>query len=312
MKEAPFISICIPAYNRVHFLRRLLDSIAGQTFRDFEVILSDDSSSAVIAELEADYNFEIKYFLNNTALGTPENWNAAIRKASGKWIKLMHDDDWFSTPDALQEFADAAKRNPGKFLFSAYNNVSDDGRSELVSPEAWRMRYLATFPSLLIAKNFIGPPSVVMHPNDGRFDYDRRMKWLVDIDMYLRRLKSDRYFFIDKALINVGVGASQVTASVKANAAVEIPEHLLLIEKEGIKTLTNPVVYDYWWRFFRNFNIRNENQLREFGYTGNIPFIFQRIMSSQKKLPRKLLKFGPASKAMMYAHFLANRNDIQK
>jgi glycosyltransferase involved in cell wall biosynthesis len=39
----PLISICIPAYKRTEFLQRLLDSIDIQTFKNFEVIVTDDS-----------------------------------------------------------------------------------------------------------------------------------------------------------------------------------------------------------------------------------------------------------------------------
>lgn len=37
------VSICIPAYGNPEGIRRLLDSIAGQTYTDFEIIITDDS-----------------------------------------------------------------------------------------------------------------------------------------------------------------------------------------------------------------------------------------------------------------------------
>lgn len=43
----PLLSICIPAYERPALLKRLLDSIAKQVFKDFEVIITDDSSSVI-------------------------------------------------------------------------------------------------------------------------------------------------------------------------------------------------------------------------------------------------------------------------
>src|SRR5688500_12792749 len=105
MKQ-PFISICIPAYKRVEFLKRLLDSIVIQEFRDMEVIVTDDSPGHEIEALCALYEtlFTIRYFKNPISLGTPENWNESIRRANGQWIKLVHDDDWFSGPDSLACF----------------------------------------------------------------------------------------------------------------------------------------------------------------------------------------------------------------
>jgi len=108
---APLISICIPAYKRVAYLQRLLESIAAQTFSGFEIILTDDSPDDSVANLIKNYSsLNIKYFKNEAALGTPANWNCGIAKASGEWIKLMHDDDWFASPHSLQQFADAANK----------------------------------------------------------------------------------------------------------------------------------------------------------------------------------------------------------
>src|SRR2546421_11807457 len=108
----PFISICIPAYKRPHYLQRLLDSIAIQSFKDYEVIISDDSGDDnSVRDLVQKYDsvFALSYHRNTPSLGTPANWNNAIEKANGAWIKLMHDDDWFSSPTSLEEFANATK-----------------------------------------------------------------------------------------------------------------------------------------------------------------------------------------------------------
>src|SRR5262245_26575736 len=122
----PLISICIPAFKRIDFLKRLLDSIVTQSYLDFEVIITDDSPSSEVSELCKQYenNFLIRYFKNAQPLGTPENWNEAIRKAKGEWIKLMHDDDWFADEESLQEYADAVADNPDEvFFFGGYRNV---------------------------------------------------------------------------------------------------------------------------------------------------------------------------------------------
>lgn len=152
----PFFSICIPAYKNAAYLGRLLDSIALQTFRDFEVIISDDSPDDALLQLIEPYKakFPIFYQKNIIALGTPENWNQSIRQANGKWIKLMHDDDWFSGETSLQLFADAAISNPSKdFIFSAYNNVYlGKNKTETISAPSNRLQQLKATPMILVAK----------------------------------------------------------------------------------------------------------------------------------------------------------------
>ena len=93
--STPFISICIPAYKRADYLDRLLKSIAVQSFKNFEVIITDDSPDESLLLLTQLYKKQlpIYYKRNLEALGTPENWNEGIRLARGQWIKIMHDDD---------------------------------------------------------------------------------------------------------------------------------------------------------------------------------------------------------------------------
>ena len=107
MSNRVFISICIPAYKHIEYLKRLLDSIVIQTFRDFEVVITDDSPGNEVAVLVDKYRQELKivYKKNNPISGSPGNWNQAILNASGDWIKIMHDDDWFSSPSSLELFA---------------------------------------------------------------------------------------------------------------------------------------------------------------------------------------------------------------
>src|ERR1700722_12721578 len=108
------VSICVPAYKRITFLKRLLESVSMQTYRDFEVIVTDDSPDDAVKELCTSYSrqFALSYYRNDQPLGTPENWNEAIRKAKGQWIKLMHDDDWFTDAHGLAHYVEAVNKNP--------------------------------------------------------------------------------------------------------------------------------------------------------------------------------------------------------
>ena len=186
MGKRVFISICIPAYKHVHYLKRLLDSITTQTFKDFDVIITDDSPDGEVENLIVGYQglLNILYSKNNPVCGSPENWNQAIRSAGGEWIKLMHDDDWFTNSSSLEEFAKAALQNK-KFIFSAYTNIYKDERQEnIFFPKGYQKKLLSN-PMLLLPKNLIGPPSVTMVHSSIIQEYDIRMKWRVDIDFYM-------------------------------------------------------------------------------------------------------------------------------
>ena len=91
------------------------------------------------------------------------------------------------------------------------------------------------------------------------------------------------------------------------NGNVEIPEHFHLLKKEGISSLSDVLVYDYWWRFIRNFKIRSADQFRSFGYEDVVPEVLLKIIKAQKGIPYSVLKTGAISKTLMYKSFLANK-----
>ncbi len=313
MSLSPLISICIPAYNRADKLKRLLDSIVSQQYKNFEVIISDDSSTNVVESLAKEYveSLPIIYNRNIPALGTPENWNEAVRRSKGQWIKIMHDDDYFATDTALGEFAQAANASPGAFIFSAYNNENAKGEKVAVYPSSSRLKKNINNPVNLWAQNIIGPPSVVLYPNDGNFIYDKRMKWLVDIDMYIRRMAASRVIYLPSTLVNVELGETQVTATVKSDPAVEIPEHFMLLEKVTLASLKNILVYDYHWRFIRNFKVNSFNFFYQYGYNGKIIPLYLSMIKWQNKIPFSLLRLGVFSKMFMFLHFLLHKKMLK-
>lgn len=315
MTPPVLISICIPAYKNTAFLQRVLDSISIQTFRDFEVVLTDDSPDDKVQELCEQYKaqFPLSYFRNRPSLGTPENWNEGLRQAKGQWIKLMHDDDWFREKTSLQAFADAIAAHPGDLIFSAYYNIYlHTGREEPITVSDSRMKALVKEPATLFSKNIIGPPSVILHRNDRRFFYDRNTKWVVDIDFYIRRLAAEKIHYIDQPLINVGMSDQQVTMDCVGNRKVQLPENFYLLNKIGVRCLRNVLVYDAWWRLMRNLEVQYEKEIREAGYKDAIHPVILSMVRWQRVIPRALLTTGVFSKITMFAHYLTHRNKISR
>ncbi|HEY4154350.1 MAG TPA: glycosyltransferase [Puia sp.] len=309
MGEAVFISICIPAYNRPAKLKRLLDSIQAQSYRHFEVVITDDSPENEVNDLVHHHPLmpSIRYFKNHPVLGTPENWNEGIRRAGGDWIKLMHDDDWFRDAQALQVFADGVKKHPdGNFFFSGYRNVFEgkNKTQEMSLSRPWE-RLLNSNPENLLSKNVIGPPSVVLHKKIPELLYDRNLKWLVDIDFYIRFIRSHPMpVFLPEQLIEVGISEDQVTQSCFRNPLVEIPEHLYLLNKMGTRALKNIILYDAYWRFIRNLNLRSTAEIRNAGYAEPVPRIIRSMIGFQAFFPAAVLKTGIISKGLMALHFI--------
>ncbi len=301
--KKPFISICIPAYKRAGNLERLLNSILTQTYTNYEIIITDDSPDNTITELVNNFSgrLNIQYSKNDPAAGMPGNWNMAIQKAGGDWIKIMHDDDWFARPDALQLFADAALTSPGDFIFSACNNIYTSGKEVNEFLTGRRKEMLEDNSLNLFFLNVIGHPSTVLHRKDDRIIYDTQYKWVVDIDFYIRYLQQHHgYKYIPEMLINIGTDDTQVSYSLYKNPHVEVPEYLSMLAKFPSNLLMqHDYVFHCVWNLVKRFRIKNVTMIRNFGYQGSLPDHIQDIIDFQKPVPRLLIKQTKWSAALM-------------
>ena len=112
----PFISICIPSYNRPDELIRLLESIDINCKKDIEVIICEDDSPRrteienYLKNFQRSSPLSIKLFLNKENLGYDGNLRNLINHATGDYIIFMGDDDEFNTPN-LSLYINFLKKN---------------------------------------------------------------------------------------------------------------------------------------------------------------------------------------------------------
>lgn len=94
MCTSPFFSIIIPVYNTEQYLKRCLDSVVNQTFKDIEIIIVNDCSPKNCDEIVSEYNDKriiyIKHDVNKGLLLARKTGN---KKASGQYIIYIDSDD---------------------------------------------------------------------------------------------------------------------------------------------------------------------------------------------------------------------------
>lgn len=95
----PKISVIIPTYNRRQFLARAIDSVLGQTCRDFELIVVDDGSTDNTARCVAAYGEQVRYIYQANR-GPAAARNTGIGAAGGALIAFLDSDDLFA-PEKL-------------------------------------------------------------------------------------------------------------------------------------------------------------------------------------------------------------------
>lgn len=234
--QSPAVSICIPTYNQTTYLTILLKSITAQTFTDYELIISDDSNTQDVKFLidKFDFGERLRYFKNPVSLGSPSNWNAAISKAKGRYIKIMHHDDAFSSANSLSEMIDFIETGGFDYIYSftRVENVKDVEKSRIHSVR--KFARIIKEPYRLFFGNSIGAPSTLLIKN-GPFtnlQYDKALIWLVDVEYYTRLFKiSSNGGLISQPLILTHDAADhQLTSRILLDFELQAKEQAILYE----------------------------------------------------------------------------------
>jgi glycosyltransferase involved in cell wall biosynthesis len=93
----PAVSVIVPNYNHARFLRRRIDTILGQTFKDFELILLDDCSTdesrTILREYGSDPRVRLEFNEVNSG-STFKQWNKGVGLAKGKYVWIAESDDY--------------------------------------------------------------------------------------------------------------------------------------------------------------------------------------------------------------------------
>jgi glycosyltransferase involved in cell wall biosynthesis len=304
----PFISICIPTYKRANLFQKLLDSVIMQSYKNVEVLVNDNSPDDAIKSVVLAYQekLTISYIKNEPALSAVDNCRAVMRRATGEWIKIMHDDDWFASANALEQYAHVATHAGKDFIFCASNQVyleSGKIEQEMLTPQ--RRAMLAESPLSLFELNVIGHPSVVMHRKDAAIEYDPQFNWVLDIDFYLRYIQAHNgWHYIDERLVNIGKNELQESFKYYKNARVEIPEYFALLQKyEPGLHLRNRYVFAMVWTMLKRFKIKNTAQITALGFTGRMPEKLESIIACQQRIPRMVIKQTNWSRFFMHRCF---------
>ena len=110
----PLFSICIPQYNRTSFLMEACRSLGAQTFRDFEICISDDCSTdgreQELVSLLSELGVEYVYRRNERNLRYDGNLRSAIQLSHGIYCFLLGNDDCLTDPDVLLRLAGLLQR----------------------------------------------------------------------------------------------------------------------------------------------------------------------------------------------------------
>lgn len=116
-REQPWVTFCMTTYKRPEFLRNQISSILKQTFQDFQVIISDNDSSASAREIVDSFQDpRIQYYVNEENLGMVRSFNRSLERAQSEYVVMITDDDPVY-PDMLMTLRNLSNQFPGYGMY---------------------------------------------------------------------------------------------------------------------------------------------------------------------------------------------------
>lgn len=185
--KKPFFSVTIPTYGYggrgSEFLDHSLKILSTQTFKDFDVVISDHSLDDTILDVvkKWDSTIKIKYLKNEVGRGMiSPNINNAMKHSDGVWIKVLFQDDFLYDEYSLEkQYNFIIKNNTTKWFMTKFYH-SNDGKTfyRLYHP-LWNNR-------IWTGDNTMGCPSGLTLLNEDLIYFDEGLNWLMDCDFYQR------------------------------------------------------------------------------------------------------------------------------
>ncbi|TMG80629.1 MAG: glycosyltransferase family 2 protein [Betaproteobacteria bacterium] len=234
----PVVSVCVPTYNGSAFLAQTLQSIAAQTFEDYEVVIVDDNStddSVAVARRYAGSDPRVMLFEPSQRAGSSaRNANRCLAHARGEWIKFIFQDDVMA-PHCLSSLLDAT-RDGHRFALSWHDyhfeaGVDDEARAfyerlatlrttlpgTYAAPEAFCEAVLANW-----CKNFLGPTSSSFIHRECFARYGAFSSEIVtfpDLEYWIRVGNNEGLAIAPEYLVTFRVHAKSISAGLRNSRA---------------------------------------------------------------------------------------------
>jgi hypothetical protein len=213
-RSVPRVSVCIPTYEMhgygAAFLGRSLAALDRQTLSDFEVVVSDHSLDATLESLcrNRRQRFALRYVRCEVGRGNSSvNTNHAVKHANGAIIKVLHQDDFLFTNDALERIVQAMDAAPERRWGGVGCIHVDEAETAFYAPHIPRMD-----PAILQGNNTFGAPSLMFVRREDFMAFDEQLIWVSDCEVYYRMEEAlGEPIILKDLLVAVRQWAKQVT-----------------------------------------------------------------------------------------------------
>ncbi|HAJ73581.1 MAG TPA: glycosyl transferase family 2 [Lachnospiraceae bacterium] len=119
----PMVSIIVPVYNVENYLRRCIESVLSQEYKNFELLLMDDGSRDGSGKICDSYTYDPRVkVVHKKNSGVSDTRNQAAAMARGKYLQFLDSDDWL-TKNSTRTLVEAAEEKDCDMVIADYYRV---------------------------------------------------------------------------------------------------------------------------------------------------------------------------------------------
>ncbi len=222
----PLVSVIIPTFNRPKYFKLALESALNQTYRNIEVVISDNSTEDDTENLVKEFmekDPRIKYFRHQN-FNADDNWNFArhYNNPDAEFVNWLMDDDMYY-PKKIEMMMEVYRNNPDISLVTSMRDFVDMNgkpikKSRQVMKMSGKMDGQKAGSLLFISDNYIGEPTTVLIKKE--FLRDNDLCWLedetgffslVDASTWLQLLTKGDLYWIKEPLSAMRLHEGQAT-----------------------------------------------------------------------------------------------------
>jgi len=193
--NTPFLSVLVPAYNYAEGVHRILTRLHPLPNCDCEIIIFDDSIDNGVDEVVRNWceatGSQVTYQHNHLPFGAAANWNALLDAAQGEYCLLLHHDEFPLVDDFISKVMEVLRHDRviDVLILDCILISPSNGCNRRHMPIWLRTLVVNRFPQYLFQRNVIGPTSTLVVRRTLFPRFDTRLKWFIDIDLYVRLFK---------------------------------------------------------------------------------------------------------------------------
>lgn len=201
----PLVTVIIPTYNRAATIRRAIDSVLGQSYKELELIIVDDCSSDNTVQIVHSYcDKRINLICLPQNGGANAARNMGISAAKGEYIAFQDsDDEWLKDKLAVQ--MDYINITGKKVCYCQHTLITETKRISIPEQTNQKEIYEEKISDVLRKRNVISTQTLVIHKEvvEKIGMFDETMKRLQDYEFVIRICQKYNIAYINQSLVNV-------------------------------------------------------------------------------------------------------------